>query len=295
MLSELPQVGEGTARAIIECSERRGHGLATFFRLPPPILEREYPLPETARRCLEHHAEAHRRRCEWLAAQLAAHGGWARTLLDQDYPGRLRQRAVQPPPVVFAVGDARCLDPPVMALLHSRTPTSETVSTVSFVVERAARQGFTLVTSTGKAGYRLVGMAGRAAGAAQIVVLDRGLFSALGPDLARDPWAHAHTGKGSLPPPCQLVCSPFRLLDHAMPRNGSRRDELVAAFADIILAVHARPGGEIERVCLRALDQGRPVLSWHGENAALVTAGAIPVGEADVSHLTRFLPQSGCP
>ena len=294
MLAELPQVGERTARMILERSEQRGHGLATFFRLPAPVLERDYPLPEKARRCLEVHAEAHRRRCEWLAGQLTAHGGWACTLLDRDYPSRLRRWAVPPPPVLFAAGEARCPNAPTLALLHSRTPTDRTLPAISLVVQRAAEEGFAFVTSTGKVAYRLVGMTSRALGAPRIVVLDRGLFSALGPELARDPCSYDGLSRQrALAPGAQTVCSSFRLLDHAVPRNGARRDALVAAFADVILALHARPGGEIERVCLRALDHGQTVLSWHGENPALVAAGAIPVSESDLYCLARFLAVPG--
>lgn len=293
MLSELPQVGERLARAIIECSEKRGHGLASFFRLPAPVLQRDYPLPEAARRCLEQHGEAHRRRCEWLAGQLVAHGGWACTLLDAEYPNRLRWRASPPPPVFFAVGEARCQDFPVLAVLHSRTPTADTMPAISAVVQRAAEEGFTLVTSTGKVAYRLVGMASRATGAPRIVVLDRGLFSALGPDLSRDPCVYAPSPTREFAKQPQMVCSAFRLLDHALPRNGARRDALVAAFADLILVLHARPGGEIERVCLQALDRGQPVLCWKGENPALVAAGAIPVSESDLGSLAHFLALSG--
>jgi hypothetical protein len=86
-----------------------------------------------------------------------------------------------------------------------------------------------------------------------------------------------------------LVLSPFRLLDHAVARNGRRRDEIIGALADVIVAVHARPGGEIERVCLQALDRGQSVLSWYGENAGLVAAGATAVEEADLKGLSRYV------
>jgi len=88
-----------------------------------------------------------------------------------------------------------------------------------------------------------------------------------------------------------LVLSPFRLLDHAVARNGRQRDELIGALADILVAVHARPGGEIERVCLGALDRGQSVLSWYGENAGLVAAGATAIEEADLHSLNRYAPR----
>ncbi|GIW44671.1 MAG: hypothetical protein KatS3mg077_1953 [Candidatus Binatia bacterium] len=291
MLSELPHVGERTARAILWRCAQRGHGLAAFFHLPAQVLRRDFVLPEAALRCLDQHLEAHRRRCEWLSAQLLACGGAAWTLLDPDYPERLR-RWSHAPPIIFTAGTPCALERSTLALLHSRTPTEQTVALVSLVVERAARAGFAVVTSNGKAAYRLVGVASRALSARRIVVLDRGLFSALGPSLARDPCTNAAPNEGVFRTDLQWICSPFRLLDHAVPRNGRRRDAIVGALADVILALHARPGGEIERVCLEALDEGRPVLSWHGENPALVAAGAVPVGENDLNCLGRFAPGS---
>ena len=82
--------------------------------------------------------------------------------------------------------------------------------------------------------------------------------------------------------------SPFRLMDHAVPRNGRRRDELIGALADVVVAVHARAGGEIERVCFEALDRGQCVLSWYGENAGLVAAGATVIEAKDLNELARY-------
>jgi len=289
LLSELPHVGERTALEILERCQERGHSLAMFFHLPGPVLRREFALPEPALRCLERHREAHRRRCEWLATKLVAHGGQAWTLLDRHYPERLQLYGSPPPPLLFVAGDVTCLQRPTLAVLHSRAPTEEMVAGVRRAVELAAREGFAVVTSAGKATYRLVAIACRALGVPRVVVLDRGLFAALGPELDCDPCTHAREGSAEAPARGQLVLSPFRLLDHAVGHNGPRRDALVVALADVVFALHARPGGQIERVCLTALDQGRPVLSWNGENPGLVAAGATAVTDADLRSFSRFL------
>jgi hypothetical protein len=53
--------------------------------------------------------------------------------------------------------------------------------------------------------------------------------------------------------------------------------------------VHARAGGVIERVCLAALDRGQCVLTWYGENAGLVAAGATAIEEGQLSGLARYV------
>ena len=71
-----------------------------------------------------------------------------------------------------------------------------------------------------------------------------------------------------------LVLTPFRPDDHAVPRSGRRRAALIAALADLVVAVQARPGGEIEQVCMRALARGQEVAVWQAHNPRLAAAGA---------------------
>jgi hypothetical protein len=106
--------------------------------------------------------------------------------------------------------------------------------------------------------------------------------------LDRDPFGFG-PGRAVLDAARTLVLSPFRLRDPAVARNGPRRDQLVAALADIVVAVDTRPGGQMERICFEALDRGQCVLSWLGRNVGLVAAGAVAIDEDDLSGLPRFL------
>src|SRR5215470_2259678 len=140
-----------------------------------------------------------------------------------------------------------------------------------------------------KSTHRIAAVTGRAAGAPRLIVLDRGLFAAFHgqPDL--DPFGFG-PGRTRFDSRTTLVLSIFRPYDHASPRGGRRRDELIAALGDIVVALSARPGGEVERICLRALDRGQCVLSWQGNNPALLAAGAIPIDEAEVrGGLAQFI------
>jgi predicted Rossmann fold nucleotide-binding protein DprA/Smf involved in DNA uptake len=208
---------------------------------------------------------------------------------DPHYPARLRQRLRPPATVVYGIGNHAVLHGLTLAVLNSRTLTESSVSASLLTVQAAAAQGFTLVGSGMKSTYRITAVASRAAAAARVLVLDRGLFTAFGARLDRDP-SGLGPGRAALDTQRTLVLSPFRLLDHAVARNGKRRDAVVAALADVVVAVHARPGGEIEHVCLEALDRGQSVLSWYGENRGLVAAGATPIQEADLTNLSRFAP-----
>lgn len=288
MLSELPHVGDKGAERILALNRARQHSLATFFRLPDAILRDDYQLhPATLTRLGVERVE-HETRCRWLLDQLVAAGGMAHMSEDHGYPARLRRRLMPPPVVLYSFGAADLFRAPTLAVLNSRTLSEHAVSASLAAVQAAVGQGFTLVTGGMKTSYRIAAVAGRAAAAPRVIVLDRGIFATFGARLDRDPFGFG-PGRSVLDAARTLVLSPFRLMDHATPRNGQRRDELIAALADVIVAVHARPGGQIERVCLEALDRGQCVLSWYGENAGLVAAGATAIEEGNLGSLARYI------
>jgi predicted Rossmann fold nucleotide-binding protein DprA/Smf involved in DNA uptake len=287
MLSELPHVGNQAAVRILARNRERGHGLATFFRLPESVLRADYALrPVTVRRVCAERAE-HERRCRWLLDQFAALGGMV-ALADEDaYPARVRHRLHPHPAVLYSFGAPAVLDAATLAVLNSRTITEQAVAASLALVQAAAAQGFTVVSGGMKTSYRIAAVASRAAAAPRLIVLDRGIFATFGARLDRDPFGFG-PGRSVLDAAHTLVVSPFRLMDHAVPGNGRRRDEIIGALADVIVAVHARAGGEIERVCFEALDRGQCVLSWYGENAGLVAAGATVIEAKDLNELARY-------
>lgn len=289
MLSELPQVGEKAAHRILTMNRERQHTLATFFRLPAAVLREEYDLHEATIERLTMQRGEHEARCRLLADMLLRVAGKAALIDTPEYPARVRQRLDPAPAVLFELGEASVLSAPTLAVLNSRSIDERAVHASSAAVRAAIEQGFTVITGGMKASHRISAVAARAAAAPRAVVLDRGLLATFGGRVDRDPFGFG-PGRGPLDSNRTLVLSPFRLTDHAVAHNGKRRDELIAALADVIIAVHARPGGVIEHVCLQALDRGQVVLSWYGENAGLIAAGATPIEESDLAgELTRYL------
>lgn len=291
-LWELPQVGDRVAHRVLRQCRARGHGLATFFRLPPSVWREEFALPAAAIQRLVDGGAAHDTHCRLLLQRLEACAGQIWGLGEALYPERLAIRLDVPPPWLSAVGPRHVLDVPTIAVLNSRHIDERVVRASHAAVQAAIARGFSVVSGGMKASHRVSAVAARAAAAPRLIVLDRGLLATFGAAPDRDPFGFG-PGRGAFDARRCLVVSPFRLGDHASPHNGPRRDELVAALADVILAVHARPGGVIERICLAALDRGQVVLSWYGENAGLVAAGAAPIGERDLETELAGLGRAG--
>src|SRR5215470_7576545 len=291
MLSELPGVGEKRAARLRDLACTRGVPTAEVLALPPPVLLREYGLPLRAIACLGAARREFEALCRNRVAALQACGGAVCQPGDPDYPERWERRT-SPPPIVYWHGNVAVQRRPTFAILSSRGVTQRSVTACIQVVQHAVRSGLALVSSGMKGTYRIATVAARAAAVPRIVVLDRGLFTAFGGRMDRDPFGFG-PGRAPFDRRRTLVVSPYRLGDHAVARNGARRDELVAALADVIVATSIRSGGTMERVCLAALDRGQCVLSWHGDHDGLLAAGATAIDESDLEDgFTRFLDQA---
>jgi hypothetical protein len=286
MLSQLPQVGERTATRILSLNTARGVGLEEFFHLPEAMLREDYRLPASALRRIVQEHDLHRREAEDVLSFMARYGVSVWLASDKGYPERWRQRLDPCPPVAYALGSRQALGSPAVAVLNSRGLNERAVTTTIRVVQAVVAQGFAVVSGGMKATHRVPAVLSRTA-TARVIVLERGLFAAFGARLDRDPFGLG-PGRAALDRSRTLVLSPFRLRDHAVARNGVRRDELVTALADIVVAVHTRPGGQIERICFDALDRGQCVFSWMGGNAGLVAAGAVPIDDGKLGELRRF-------
>jgi predicted Rossmann fold nucleotide-binding protein DprA/Smf involved in DNA uptake len=289
-LAELPRVGERRLLRVQALARRRGLALARVVALAPGALAREYGLPAAALARLERNRLWHTAHCRALVASLAACGARLCQPGDAHYPRRWAERADPPPPLAYVYGAPELLTCPAAALLASRLPNEQTVTATMRIARSAALEGFALVVGGMKSTHRIAAVTARAAGAPRLVVLDRGLFAAFGGPPEFDPFGFG-PGRMRFDPGATLVLSVFRPHDHGTPRSGRRRDELIAALGDVVVALSARPGGEVERICLRALDRGQCVLSWQGSSPSLAAAGAVPVDEADLQRgLRRFLP-----
>jgi hypothetical protein len=288
-LAELPRVGERRVARICERARGGGTSLAEVLALPSAVLERDFGLPAAALTRLARARLWHAAHCRGILARLDACGGRLCAPADADYPQQWLAR-VAPPPLAYAYGDDTLLGLPTVALLSSRALTEQVVMATMRVVRRAAADGCAVAVGGMKGTHRIAAMAVRASRARRLVVLDRGLFAAFARGLEFDPFGVA-PGHARFDPGATLVLSSFRAHDHAVPRNGRRRDELIAALGDVVVALSARSGGEIERICLRALDRGQCVLIWQAQNDALLAAGAHPLDERELERgLRRFLP-----
>jgi len=289
-LAELPRVGERRLMRLQAHARASQMPLASLTALPPARLADDLRLPAAAIRRLCDERAWHLARCTVLAQRLAAAGAELCQPGDAVYPPGWARYGEPPPPLATSYGNTALARRPIVALLHSRLVSEGSVAATLHIVRAAADDGLAIAVGGMKTPHRIAAATARTLGAARLVVLDRGLLAAFCGDLERDPFGLG-PGRGRFDAQRTLVLSPFRPDDHALPRSGRRRDALLTALADVIVAVSARPGGEVERCCLAALDRGQSVLVWQGGNTALLAAAALPLESADLgAGLRRWLP-----
>ena len=148
------------------------------------------------------------------------------------------------------------------------------------IAEDLVRRGCVPVTGHDRTAYKRLALAAQRQNRPTIYALDRGLREALGPDMDRPPFSAARIRETLFDVERDLALSPFRLDDHALGANNRRRDRLLYALADLIVALDVRAGGGMASECLRAHQQGR--LVWVAEggrdgNEELRQAGCLPM------------------
>lgn len=291
-VAELPHVGERRLQRVQERARRRQLPLTRLADLPAAALREEFELPAPAIERLCTARAWHDARCATLAAHLFHHQVRVCPLGDPLYPPGWARYGDPAPPLAYLHGEPALLRQPIAALLHSRTVDAATVSATTRLARAAVAAGYGLAVGGMKTTYRIAAVTARALDGARIVVLDRGLLAAFGGDLDHDPFGFG-PGRTRFDPTRTLVATPFRCEDHAVPRSGRRRDALVAALADLVVAVQARPDGEIERLCLRALARGQTVAVWRAHNARLVAAGAVALAEVGLDQCLARLRATG--
>jgi DNA processing protein len=191
---------------------------------------------------------------ERMLADARATGARARVVVDADYPARLLD-LVDPPPVLWAVGDDGTLRAPVVAIVGTRR--------ASAYGERVTRE---LAGALARAGAAILsGMARGIDAAAHRAALDApGRTAAVlgtGVDIAY-PAAHralhAEIGRTG------LLLSELPPGDHAGPGSFPSRNRIIAALADVVLVVEAGRKSGALITAAAALELGRTVAAVPG-------------------------------
>lgn len=252
-----PELGSASVSKILARNALLGTQPEEFFRLREERLIEEYGLREGAAKAICSHdfwerVENFKKRVRGKNVILA-------TQRSPIYPRRLEVFCQPPPGYVFLYGNYTALDGKTFCVLASRDASEEELAKVEKSVEVGVLEPMTLVSGANTAAYQRAAVVPLRWGAPRILVLDRGLFAALGDGLDQEPFSAARLWRYRFDPSVDLVVSPFRPDDKYAPINNRKRDECVVGLSDIVRWVYLRPGGNMEGLIERAKEVGKVV------------------------------------
>lgn len=289
LLHSVPQIGEKALTRLLRLNAQRRLTPEECLTLSAAEWKRRYELHPKAAVSLETDRETLLARSAETARLLRAHSLHLLTVESAAYPTRLERFDDAPPPILYALGNLSLLDLvyPIkgsrrftftVAVSNGATPA--TLTQQDAIAAALVKAGGIPVTGHDRPPYQRLALAAQRQDRPIIYVLDRGLREALGPEFDRPPFAAARIREAVFLPERDLALSPFRLDDHAIGANNRRRDRLIFALSDVIVALDVRAGGGMAGECLRAQKLGKQVFAAEGGrdgNAALLEAGCLPL------------------
>ena len=274
-LAMTPGVGGRSVVRILARNDLLGRTAEEFLGLSPEAMREEYRLNVRQAAAL---AGGRPDATTLLERRLDGLGVRLLTAADAGYPEMVESFDPDPPGVLFLHGNVRLLQAATFAVLASRATLPAGLETIERLTEEGVLGGETLVTGHDRPEYQRSAIVPLRWGAPRILVLDRGLFQVLGPDLKDEAFRAARLWRYEFDPGTDLAVSPFRPENDFIGVNNQVRDRLVASLARRIDFVHIAEGGGMGRLARLALKAGRKV-RVPASSADLIEAGAEAVVE----------------
>lgn len=267
-LALTPGIGGKTITRVLTRNDLLGRKIDEFLRVGMESLREEYRF--TAKAAQEWSMTSQRRLDEAKALEdrLVPLGVNLVTAADAHYPRMIEQMDHDPPGVLFLYGNARLLESETFCVLSSRDTSSAGLEVIEKLTEERVLAGKTLVSGHDTPEYQRSAIVPLRWGAPRVLILDRGLFKALGEDLREEPFRAARLWRYQFDAKTDLAISCLNPDKDYHPNSNRIRDKLIACLSSALDLVEVRPGGNMEALAKAALRAGRPVRVWEDSESA---------------------------
>ncbi len=252
LLHSVPHIGEKALIRILGAIAQRRLTPDLFLNLPAQTLLNEFELDSRSVSYLLDNRAALLDQSAIIARTLRAYPLQLVSTSDATYPNRLVLYSDVAPPLIYTLGNPGLLDPysidkPVrhftFTIAVSRSAGPGTLAMLDETATQLAILGGTPVTGHDRGEYQRLALAAQRRNLPSLYVFDRGLRQVLGPEFDRPPFAAARIRDSVFDIGRDLAVSPFRLDDHCIGGNNRRRDGLIFAMSDIVIALDIRGNG----------------------------------------------------
>lgn len=247
MLHSLPMVREKKITRIFELNKKFKRSLKDFFSLSKEEYSSIYSLSKQTIEAISEKEELWKKG-ETLLKKLKEMGIQIVIPGESLYPSSIRNHYKFPPPILYLWGNVNLLLGNKVALINSRSMDEKGAKVSKEIVRFFLSKSYIPVTSNYKRSYVLVLSIAQQKGAPSIIVADRGILTL------------KEKGRLRLDKAKNLLISAFAPYDVGTPTGIKRRDQLIFALSDIIIAVQIRRGGIMEEEVLNAWKKGKEVM-----------------------------------
>ncbi len=278
-LSLTPGVGGKTLTRIVTRNDLLSRSVAEFLRLGVDALKEEYGLTTASAKAWVEGREEILLETEQTWGKLEALGVQLISAADPEYPVMIDEMHANPPGLLYVYGNSKLLNSKTFTVLASRNVPSGVLDRVEAWSEQGVMDHRILVGGHDTPAYQRAAVVPLRWGAARILVLDKNLFEALGPDLKEEPFRAARLWRYMFDPQTDLAVSLVPPLRPAHSQSNKERDGLIACLAKSLDFAWVSSGGNMARLAAQALKAGRQVRVFSecpmGEQ--LIKLGAAPL------------------
>lgn len=258
-LAQCPGIGGRTLTRILTRNDLLGRSSAEFMKLGAESLKEEYRLKANVAEAWASQSGHWLGEADRLASLLEPHRVAIVTAADAHYPRRIEAMDSDPPGLLYLYGNHRLVDMVTYAVFGSRNSSEQDLAKMEHLAEEHILSGRTTVTGHDTPEYQRTAVTALRWGAPRILVLDTGLFSALGEDLREEPFAAARLWRYKFDPQTDLAMTAVNPIKTYHRNSNKVRDRLVASMALYLDFCFVKPGGNMHRTAKSALKAGRKV------------------------------------
>lgn len=252
-------IGSQTTGRVLMRNELLGRTPDDFSRFDANILVEEYKVSLPAAEAWVANKDHLQDKARGLQENLAKRGVRIACPVDALYPESLEAFTDKPPSLLFLYGNLKLLRSKTFAVMSSRKSPHAFLEFIETMAEQGVERSEVLVAGHDTPEYQRAAIVPLRWGAPRILVLDMGMFAALGENLEDEPFRTARLWRYKFDPQTDLVVSAINPVWNTHPAANRNRDTFIAALAQKIDFGCVRPGGNMDRLLRRAITLKKPI------------------------------------
>lgn len=247
-----PGIGSKTLLRIFTKNDLYNRTPEEFFNYSSQVLEEEYGLPKKTSQKWNELKTKKLEEAHAFELQLDALKIQFTTISDASYPHQILEFDEDPPTVFYLYGNSSLLNKDNFTVLSSRNSNYDTLNQIQKYTTDYIHRGKILVCGHNTPEYQAAAVISLRYASPRILVLDRGLFTALGENLDQELFDVARIWRYEFDPHVDLVISPYHPSVPYIRGANVIRDRVIAGLAQLLLIGEMRIGGNIDAITQKA-------------------------------------------